>query len=79
MVAQDEQEPVINTQAPIQWSTLASLLQYRLKNARQRNDQVGREIAETEAIRGEIRCLKSLLDLPNEATRKTDAPPVTPF
>jgi hypothetical protein len=68
-------EPVINCNAPISWKQLESLLQYRLDRARERNDLSGKPIAETEAIRGEIRCLKSLLDLSNEATRQQTALP----
>lgn len=69
------EEPTLNCKAPISWHQLESLLQYRLERARELNDTVGKPIAETEAIRGEIRCLKNLLDLPNEATRRLDALP----
>jgi hypothetical protein len=74
-VAIPTEEPKLNCKAPISWTQLESLLQYRLHQAREQNDAVGKPIAETEAIRGEIRCLKNLLDLPNEAARQLDALP----
>lgn len=70
-----DQAPQINTRAPISWQQLASLLTWNLNYLRNRNDQVGLPIAETEAIRGEIRCIKSLLDLPNQAARQQDPLP----
>jgi hypothetical protein len=67
-----EGEPRIDVRSPISWNQLRALLEYRLERARARNDTVGLSLAETEAIRGEIRALRSLLDLPNEAARTID-------
>lgn len=54
---------------PISWQQLKTYLESQLQRARERNDVIGAPDAETHALRGEIRLLKRLLDLPEQAAR----------
>ena len=51
------------------WHQLRKWTESQLQAARQKNDAVGLSEIETAALRGEIRTLKRILDLPNAATR----------
>lgn len=57
------------------WHLLRRWAESQLDLARKKNDAVGLSEFETAALRGEIRMLKRLLDLPNEATRGVAAEP----
>lgn len=72
-------EPYINCAAHLTWGQIAALLEYRLTRARVGLEMSSLDAAKTESLRGEIRCLKSLLDLPNEAARRISAPPDAPY
>ncbi len=52
------------------WTQVSALMKAQLARARERNDQVGLSEAETNAYRGEIRILKTLLALPEAADRE---------
>ena len=51
------------------WHQVKHWAELELKKARDKNDAVTLSDVETAALRGEIRLLKRLLDLPNLATR----------
>jgi hypothetical protein len=57
------------------WHQLRRWTESQLQLARQKNDAVGLSDIETAALRGEIRTLKRILDLPNAATRGVAAEP----
>jgi hypothetical protein len=65
---------VLDFSRPIPWSVIDALLTQRLQQARERNDRPGMSTAETENLRGEIRCLKNLLALPRAADRVSEPP-----
>lgn len=52
-----------------EWLAIAAHIETELVRLRKCNDQVGLPVAETEALRGEIRLCKKLLALPEEADR----------
>ena len=56
------------------WHQIRKWIQDELEKARLRNDAVLDQI-QTAALRGEIRLLKRILDLPNQATRGVAAEP----
>jgi len=58
-----------------QWHTFRKWAEEQLKKARDKNDSLSLNEIETSALRGEIRLLKRILDLPNEATRKVEVFP----
>ena len=62
--------PPIDCSSPIPWSQLREHLVHRLDCARRSLESTAITEAQTNAYRGEIRTLKSLLDLPNEAARR---------
>ena len=62
--------PPIDCTSPIPWSLLRQHLEHRLECARRSLESTGITEAQTNAYRGDIRTLKSLLDLPNEAARR---------
>lgn len=72
-------EPFINCLVPIGWSQLASLLNHRLDRARGSLESPTVNEQAANVLRGEIRALKSLLDLPNEAARQMSALPDAPY
>ena len=51
------------------WQHLRKWAEQQLTKAREKNDAVGLSETDTAALRGEIRALKRILDLPNAATR----------
>ena len=51
------------------WHQMRKWAETELERARVKNDAVGLSENETAALRGEIKMLKRLLDLPNAATR----------
>ena len=51
------------------WHQVRHWAEFQLAKAKDKNDAVGLSEIETAALRGEIRLLKRLLDLPNQATR----------
>lgn len=58
-----------------EWLGIAAYVQGELSRLQKCNDQVGLPVAETEALRGEIRLCKKLLALPEQADRDIgDAP-----
>lgn len=57
------------------WHQIRRWAETQLQSARQKNDAVGLSDIETAALRGEIRTLKRILDLPNAATRGVAAEP----
>jgi hypothetical protein len=57
------------------WHQLRRWAETQLLIARQKNDAVGLSDLETAALRGDIRTLKRILDLPNAATRGVAAEP----
>jgi hypothetical protein len=57
------------------WHQLRKWAEAQLQTARQKNDAVGLSDIETAALRGEIRTLKRILDLPNAAARGVAAEP----
>ena len=58
-----------------QWHTLRKWAEGQLKKAREKNDNPSLDAIETATLRGEIRVLKRVLDLPNEATRSVEVFP----
>ncbi len=60
-----------------QWHMLKKWTEDQLKKAREKNDLISLNQVETAALRGEIRLLKRILDLPNEATRSVEVFPDT--
>ena len=56
------------------WYQIKKWTQEELEKARLKNDAVLDQI-QTAALRGEIRLLKRILDLPNQATRGVAAEP----
>lgn len=57
------------------WHLLRKWAEEQLKRAREKNDSVTLDSAETAAMRGEIRILKRFLDLPNAAARDASITP----
>ena len=53
-----------------QWHTLRKWTEEQLKKAREKNDAVSMSEIDTAALRGEIRVLKRILDLPESVTRE---------
>lgn len=51
------------------WHLLRKWAEAQVKRAREKNDALSLSAEETAALRGEIRVLKRLLDLPNAAAR----------
>ena len=51
------------------WHHLRKWTEAQIQKAREKNDAVGLSDTDTAALRGEIRALKRILDLPNAATR----------
>lgn len=51
------------------WHQLRKWAEGQLKRAREKNDALAMTPDETTALRGEIRLLKRILDLPNTAAR----------
>ena len=60
-----------------QWHVLKKWTEDQLKKAREKNDLISLNEVETAALRGEIRVLKRILDLPNEVTRSVEVFPDT--
>jgi hypothetical protein len=63
----------VNEIAPA-WHAILAWAKAEIDRLRQKNDLVGLSDAETNALRGEIRALKRLIDLPNEAARRAQIP-----
>ncbi len=57
------------------WRQITEWAQDQLTRARERNDAAGLNEVDTALLRGEIRCLKRLLDLPKAAARAVAADP----
>lgn len=51
------------------WRQITEWAQLQLTRARERNDAAGLNEIDTALLRGEIRCLKKILDLPQAAAR----------
>ena len=60
-----------------QWHMLKKWTEDQLKKAREKNDLISLNEVETAALRGEIRVLQRILDLPNEVTRSVEVFPDT--
>jgi hypothetical protein len=67
---------MINLQ-PGEWAKVETWARKELEAARVKNDSTSLSPEETAAYRGEIRLLKRILDLPNQATRQVEAPPTS--
>ena len=52
-----------------QWHVLRKWTEEQLSKAREKNDAVSMSEIDTAALRGEIRVLKRILDLPESVTR----------
>jgi hypothetical protein len=65
---------MIDFQSPT-WHLMRQWADKQIKRAREKNDALGLAVEETAALRGEIRVLKRLLDLPNAAARGVTADP----
>lgn len=59
----------------LDWAYVRSQALAKLDSLRMQNDQVSLDPASTAALRGEIRALKWLLDLPTAAALKSQTPP----
>lgn len=57
------------------WHLLRQWAEGQVKRAREKNDALALSSEETAALRGEIRVLKRLLDLPNAAARGVTVDP----
>jgi hypothetical protein len=57
------------------WHLIRKWSEEQLVRAREKNDSVSLSPEETAAVRGEIRILKRLLDLPNAAAREVAISP----
>lgn len=57
------------------WRQVTEWANDQLTRARERNDAAGLSEVDTALLRGEIRCLKRLLDLPKAAARVVAADP----
>jgi hypothetical protein len=62
---------------PEAWAIVEAWAKKELELVRVKNDAVTLSPEETAAYRGEIRLLKRILDLPNQATRTVEAPPTS--
>lgn len=62
---------------PGEWKKVADWATAELAKIRVKNDSMALSPEETAAYRGEIRLLKRILDLPNQATRQVEAPPTS--
>ena len=58
-----------------QWHTFRKWAEAQLKKARDKNDNPSLTEIQTAHLRGEIRVLKRVLDLPNSATRSVEVYP----
>lgn len=58
-----------------QWHTFRKWAEDQLKKARDKNDNPSLNEIQTAHLRGEIRVLKRVLDLPNSATRSVEVYP----
>ena len=47
------------------WMFVSNWASEELKKAREKNDSVNKDISQTSALRGEIKILKALINLPN--------------
>jgi hypothetical protein len=52
------------------WSFINAWAREALKKAREKNDSMNRDIVQTSMLRGEIKILKELINLPNPKTVK---------
>ena len=59
----------MNFQSP-EWHALKTYVEEQLQKARLRNDSSSLNEIDTASLRGEIKVLKRILDLPNQATRE---------
>ena len=59
----------MNFQSP-EWHALKTYVEEQLQKARLRNDSASLNEIDTASLRGEIKVLKRILDLPNQATRE---------
>lgn len=57
------------------WKQIEKWAQSQLDSARQRNDSIAHDIAQTSALRGEIAVLKRILGLPEAAARDAGITP----
>ncbi len=58
------------------WHKVRVWAEQEIAKARTKNDALGLTIEETSALRGEIRALKRLIGLPQQAAREVVGPPV---
>ena len=58
----------------LEWPTVKALAEEKLASLRKQNDSVELDAAQTAAVRGEIRALKWLLDLPVAVALKSHTP-----
>ena len=57
------------------WNAIYKWAEEQLKKAREKNDNLSLSEIDSAALRGEIRLLKRILDLPNEVTRNVQVFP----
>jgi len=70
--------PPIDPSSPIPWNLLREHLNFQLDRARAGLESIGKTESDYNVLRGEIRTLKNLLDLPNQAARKASITRFTP-
>ena len=59
----------------LDWQVVKTEAQSRLEDLRKRNDSTELDASDTATLRGEIRALKWLLDLPKAVALKSQTPP----
>lgn len=69
------QEATLLNLSPEAWHTVRAWAEEGLRKARMRNDSVTLDHDATQALRGEIKVYKQILDEPNKALRHTAAFP----
>lgn len=65
----------VNEIPRLDWLAVKTRAEARLELLRQQNDNPGLDTSATAALRGEIRALKWLLDLPEQAALESQTPP----
>jgi len=68
----------VNEIALLSWPQIHAEAEARLKTLRTQNDSPDLDLGQTAALRGEIRALKWLLDLPKAVALKSQTPPPHP-
>lgn len=62
----------------LDWLVVKARVEQKLTSLRRQNDSTDLDPAKTAALRGEIRALKWLLDLPEQVARELQTPPPAP-